>query len=84
MGKRSFLPRTKSKRVDYILDEVTQKYFQEVLAVFLIMNPKGDFLLANEFEIAVSTVHRWLSGVSNPHPGRRKQVVRWINNAGVM
>ena len=38
----------------------------------------GDYLLAKEFEIAISTVHRWVSGVAKPHPGVRKQVVRWI------
>ena len=66
------------------MDEVTKKHFQQVISVYLIKNPKGDFLLASEFEIAVSTVHRWVSGVADPHPGVRAQVVRWINNAGVV
>lgn len=35
--------------------------------------------IADEFEAAVSTVHRWASGIARPGPNVRAAVVRWLD-----
>ena len=34
--------------------------------------------LAEEFEVAISTVERWGTGVANPHPRIRSQIIKLV------
>lgn len=35
--------------------------------------------LADDFEVAESTVSRWARGIARPHPLIQKQIVQWIS-----
>lgn len=52
--------------------------FRTSVADFVDATPRGRTMLANAFEVAESTVERWLNGVSRPMPRIQAQIVKWI------
>ncbi len=39
--------------------------------------------IANEYEVAESTVKRWASGIANPHPRLKKMIADYIKSCEV-
>ena len=52
--------------------------FKEFIASSLKKHPELKSVIADEFEIAKSTVERWATGASNPLPLVEKLVVRFV------
>jgi transcriptional regulator with XRE-family HTH domain len=52
--------------------------FASIVSEYLTLSGKSRRALADEFEVAESTVSRWANGVARPHPRFCKLVVTWI------
>lgn len=53
--------------------------FQDKISSFLYnYDDPGVIALVEEFEVAVSTFHRWEHGVTRPHPLIQSQILKWI------
>ncbi len=48
---------------------------QTVLSTYLSNHPSGERDLANEFQVAPSTVKRWASGTAHPHPRLAQMII---------
>ena len=52
--------------------------FKEFIASSLKKNPKLESAIADEFEVAKSTMGRWANGVSKPSPRLEKLIVKFV------
>lgn len=53
---------------------------QNVLSSYLANNPEANRDLADEFEVAVSTVKRWANGTAQPHPILTRRIIDSVKN----
>lgn len=53
----------------------TPEQFAQIVSAFLTVSGTSQREMADEFEVAESTVSRWASGIARPHPRVRKLVV---------
>lgn len=56
--------------------------FRDFLREALQKNPGLKLKLAQEFDVAQSTVLRWASGIANPHPRYKDMIRRFISEIG--
>lgn len=52
--------------------------FKEFIASSLKNHPELKSAIADEFEIANSTVERWATGVSKPSPRLEKLIIKFV------
>jgi hypothetical protein len=52
--------------------------FATIVAFVIECFPRMRLMLADEFEVAPSTVDRWARGTARPHPRIQKQVVGFM------
>ncbi len=54
--------------------------FQDLLKSYITSNSEGVRELADKFEVAISTVHRWASGTARPHPHIMQQIIDYLQS----
>ncbi|MFH1193968.1 MAG: hypothetical protein V1661_03155 [bacterium] len=52
--------------------------FQKIISAFITMDKNNEMELTREFEVAISTVRRWITGIATPHPLVQNKIVREI------
>ena len=55
-----------------------ESVFVEIMKRFLARDPNNSRLLAEEFQVAVSTTEQWARGTARPHHALRRQIVSWM------
>ncbi|OGH76898.1 MAG: hypothetical protein A2469_00330 [Candidatus Magasanikbacteria bacterium RIFOXYC2_FULL_40_16] len=53
---------------------------QKALKLYLINNPGSERELADKFEVAVSSVKRWLSGETHPLPRMARDIINHLKS----
>ncbi|MDP3696486.1 MAG: hypothetical protein Q8R55_00460 [Candidatus Taylorbacteria bacterium] len=53
---------------------------QNVLNAYLLNNPDNERELADEFQVAPSTVKRWVNGTARPHPRLAQMMINYIKS----
>ena len=51
-----------------------------LLTAYLADHPERELELADEFQVAVSTVRRWSHGITRPHPGLAESLLVQLRN----
>ena len=69
-------------KTKYGIDQMLSSDFKRTVAMFVCLVDNGAKDLAREYEIAVSTVARWATGVADPHPGIKLRVLEYIRDVG--
>lgn len=59
-------------------DEASKEYFIAAVNIALNEYKLPALYLAEEFEVAKSTVNRWATGTAVPHPRLRKLILEYI------
>ncbi len=59
-------------------DSASKEYFSASIKIAMREYNLPILELANEFQVAPSTVERWASGVAVPHPKVRQLILEWI------
>ena len=59
-------------------DQLSKEYFSGAVNIALNEYKLPILEIANEFEVASSTVERWASGIAVPHPKLRQIILSYI------
>ena len=59
---------------------LTKSELQNVLDSYLADNPEAEREMADEFQVAVSTVKRWQNGTARPHPKLVQLIVDYVKS----
>ncbi|MBP9863989.1 hypothetical protein KBC54_00880 [Patescibacteria group bacterium] len=54
------------------------KVFPDIIRQCIEGDFLADMVLAFQFEVAVTTIHRWSTGTSTPNPMIQPRMVEWI------
>ncbi len=53
---------------------------QSILTAYLDDNPGAERKLADEFQVAVSTVKRWQNGIASPHTKIAQKIIDFMKS----